>query len=103
MVNGRCQIYTDGALACDFSGGYEFRRYYYSFYSFEAEKIIKLVEPVKNLFGAIFFVSVGMLVDPNILVEYAVPILALVAAILIGQAALKFSYSRSPRSPPSMV
>ncbi len=46
----------------------------------EAEKIIKLVEPVKNLFGAIFFVSVGMLVDPKILVEYAVPILALVSS-----------------------
>jgi len=54
----------------------------------EAEKIIKLVEPVKNLFGAIFFVSVGMLVDPKILVEYAVPILALVCTILIGQALL---------------
>ena len=54
----------------------------------EAEKIIKLVEPVKNLFGAIFFVSVGMLVDPNILVEYAVPILTLVATILVGQAVL---------------
>ena len=52
----------------------------------EAEKIIKLVEPVKNLFGAIFFVSVGMLVDPKILVEYAVPILALVGTILVGQA-----------------
>ncbi len=54
----------------------------------EAEKIIKLVEPVKNLFGAIFFVSVGMLVDPKILVEYALPILALVVTILVGQAAL---------------
>ena len=52
----------------------------------EAEKIIKLVEPVKNLFGAIFFVSVGMLVDPKILIEYAIPILALVGTILIGQA-----------------
>ena len=52
----------------------------------EAEKIIKLVEPVKNLFGAIFFVSVGMLVDPKILVEYAVPILVLVGTILVGQA-----------------
>ena len=52
----------------------------------EAERIEKLVEPVKNLFGAIFFVSVGMLVDPNILVEYAVPILCLVLTILIGQA-----------------
>ena len=54
----------------------------------EAEKIIKLVEPVKNLFGAIFFVSVGMLVDPKILVEYALPILALVCTILVGQAIL---------------
>lgn len=52
----------------------------------EAEKIIKLVEPVKNLFGAIFFVSVGMLVDPKILIKYAIPILALVGSILIGQA-----------------
>ncbi len=54
----------------------------------EAEKIIKLVEPVKDLFGAIFFVSVGMLVDPKILVEYALPILALVCTILVGQAIL---------------
>ena len=52
----------------------------------EAERIEKLVEPVKNLFGAIFFVSVGMLVDPQILVEYALPILALVVTILLGQA-----------------
>ena len=52
----------------------------------EAEKIEQLVEPVKNLFGAIFFVSVGMLVDPQILVSYAWPILALVVTILIGQA-----------------
>ncbi len=52
----------------------------------EAEKIIRLVEPVKNLFGAIFFVSVGMLVDPQILMQYAGPIVALVFAILLGQA-----------------
>ena len=51
----------------------------------EAERIEKLVEPVKNLFGAIFFVSVGMLVDPKILVEYAIPIALLVLTILIGQ------------------
>ena len=54
----------------------------------EAERIEKLVEPVKNLFGAIFFVSVGMLVDPKILVEYALPILLLVLTILVGQAVL---------------
>lgn len=51
----------------------------------EAEHIEKLVEPVKNLFGAIFFVSVGMLVDPNIIMEYALPIMALVLTILVGQ------------------
>ena len=51
----------------------------------EAERIEKLVEPVKNLFGAIFFVSVGMLVDPVILIDYAVPIIILVLTILIGQ------------------
>ena len=52
----------------------------------EADKIIKLVEPVKNLFGAVFFVSVGMLVDPVILIEYAFPIFILVMTILVGQA-----------------
>ena len=51
----------------------------------EAERIEKLVEPVKNLFGAVFFVSVGMLVDPKILVEYAIPILCLVLTIIVGQ------------------
>ena len=54
----------------------------------EAEHIEKLVEPVKNLFGAIFFVSVGMLVDPQILIDYALPIIALVLTILIGQSIL---------------
>jgi CPA2 family monovalent cation:H+ antiporter-2 len=54
----------------------------------EAEHIEKLVEPVKNLFGAIFFVSVGMLVDPQILIDYAFPIIALVLTIIIGQSTL---------------
>ena len=54
----------------------------------EAEHIEHLVEPVKNLFGAIFFVSVGMLVNPQILVDYALPILTLVLTILIGQSVL---------------
>ncbi len=59
----------------------------------EADRIIKLVEPVKNLFGAIFFVSVGMLVDPEILVSYALPIAVIILAILLGQAVLgSFGY-----------
>ena len=52
----------------------------------EAEKIEKIIDPVKNLFGAVFFVSVGMLVDPVVLVDYSLPILVLVLTIIVGQA-----------------
>ncbi len=51
----------------------------------EAQKIEHLVTPVKNLFGAIFFVSVGMMVDVNLIVEYIVPILCIVVTIMLGQ------------------
>lgn len=51
----------------------------------EAEHIAKLVAPVKDLFGAIFFVSVGMMVDPVMIAEYIGPIIVIVLAILIGQ------------------
>ena len=51
----------------------------------EAEKIEHLVSPVKDLFGAIFFVSVGMMVDVALIVEYIVPILCIIAAIMVGQ------------------
>ena len=51
----------------------------------EAEKIEHLVSPVKDLFGAIFFVSVGMMVDVGLIVEYIVPILSIIVAIMIGQ------------------
>jgi CPA2 family monovalent cation:H+ antiporter-2 len=54
----------------------------------EAEKIEHLVTPVKDLFGAIFFVSVGMMVDVALIAEYIVPILCIVAAIMLGQAIL---------------
>ena len=52
----------------------------------QAESIEKVVSPVKDLFGAIFFVSVGMLVDPAILVQYWLPILVICLSIVVGQA-----------------
>lgn len=52
----------------------------------EAEKIERAVSPVKDLFGAIFFVSVGMLVDPQVLASYWLPILVICVAIIVGQA-----------------
>lgn len=51
----------------------------------EAERIHKLVNPVKDLFGAIFFVSVGMMVDPLMIAKYWLPILIIIAGIVIGQ------------------
>ena len=54
----------------------------------DAERIEKSIAPVKDLFGAIFFVSVGMMVDPKMIVEYWAPILAIVTAILLGQTIL---------------
>lgn len=52
----------------------------------EAESIERLVKPVKDLFGAIFFVSVGMMVNPAMIVEYALPILVITLAVILGQA-----------------
>ena len=54
----------------------------------DAENIEKLVAPVKDLFGAIFFVSVGMMVDPAMIVEYWAPILVITIAIILGQTIL---------------
>ena len=54
----------------------------------EAEAIEHLVSPVKNLFGAIFFVSVGMMVDVTLIIEYIVPILCIILAIMLGQTIL---------------
>lgn len=51
----------------------------------EAETIEHLVSPVKDLFGAIFFVSVGMMVDVALIGQYAIPIVCIVVAIMLGQ------------------
>lgn len=50
----------------------------------EAKHIEHLVEPLKNLFGAVFFVSVGMMIDPNIIFQNAGVVIILTFTILIG-------------------
>ncbi len=52
----------------------------------EAESIEHIVKPVKDLFGAIFFVSVGMMVDPVMIGVYIGPIIAVTCAVIFGQA-----------------
>ncbi|WP_396190918.1 cation:proton antiporter [Flavobacterium sp.] len=51
----------------------------------QAEHIEHLVKPVKDLFGAVFFVSVGMLINPDTLVEYAFPVAILTLVVIFGQ------------------
>lgn len=51
----------------------------------QAERIEHLVKPVKDLFGAVFFVSVGMLIDPAILVQYAWPVITLTLCVILGK------------------
>lgn len=51
----------------------------------QAEHIEHLVKPVKDLFGAVFFVSVGMLINPETLVEYAFPVAILTLVVIFGQ------------------
>jgi len=52
----------------------------------EAEHIEHLVKPVKDLFGAIFFVSVGMMVDPAMIGKYWLPIVVITLTVILGQA-----------------
>lgn len=52
----------------------------------QADKIEKVTRPVKNLFGAIFFVSVGMMVDPQMIAQHWEKIVVLSAVVLIGHA-----------------
>jgi CPA2 family monovalent cation:H+ antiporter-2 len=51
----------------------------------QAEHIEHLVKPVKDLFGAIFFVSVGMLIDPDTLYQHAIPVIILSVVTIFGQ------------------
>jgi CPA2 family monovalent cation:H+ antiporter-2 len=51
----------------------------------QAEHIEHLVKPVKDLFGAVFFVSVGMLIDPKMLIEYGLPVGILTIVVVFGQ------------------
>jgi CPA2 family monovalent cation:H+ antiporter-2 len=51
----------------------------------QAERIEKLVDSVKHLFGAVFFVSVGMLIDPQVLVDYCIPVIIITLVVVFGK------------------
>jgi sodium/hydrogen exchanger family protein len=49
-----------------------------------AERIERVTTPVKDLFGSVFFISVGMMVNPEVIVNYAGPILLLSGVVIVG-------------------
>lgn len=51
----------------------------------DSERIEQIVGPVKDLFGAVFFVSVGMLIDPSVLLEYWFPIIVITGVTIFGK------------------
>jgi CPA2 family monovalent cation:H+ antiporter-2 len=51
----------------------------------QARRIEHLVQPLKNLFGAVFFVSVGMMIAPELIAAHIAPILILTAVVLLGR------------------
>ncbi|KPU61031.1 sodium/hydrogen exchanger family protein [Pseudomonas fluorescens] len=48
-------------------------------------KIERLIEPVRDLFSAIFFVAIGLMLDPAILLQYAWPIAVITVAVVLGK------------------
>lgn len=53
----------------------------------EAPKIRLLVEPVRDMFSAVFFVAIGMLIDLELLLQYALPIAVITIAVVVGKIA----------------
>ncbi len=54
----------------------------------EVERIEEVIKPIKDLFGAVFFVSVGMLVDPHMFIEHIIPISIITCTVMLGMVIL---------------
>ncbi len=50
-----------------------------------AEKVEHVIKPVKDLFGAVFFISVGMMIDPQAIIQYGWPVVAVTLLTLFGK------------------
>lgn len=51
----------------------------------ELGRIEILTEPIRDMFSAVFFVAVGMLINPRLIMEYALPVAVITAAVLVGK------------------
>lgn len=51
----------------------------------QLKQIERLIEPVRDMFSAIFFVAIGLMLDPGVMLEYAGPIAILTVAVVVGK------------------
>jgi CPA2 family monovalent cation:H+ antiporter-2 len=51
----------------------------------EIHRIETLVEPVRDMFSAVFFTAIGLLIDPRMLVEHWQPVLAITLVVIVGK------------------
>lgn len=51
----------------------------------ESHRVERLVMPVRDMFSAVFFVAIGLLIDPKLIQEYALPVAVITAAIVFGK------------------
>jgi CPA2 family monovalent cation:H+ antiporter-2 len=67
-----------------------------------AEKVMHLIEPLRDMFAALFFVAIGLKIDPSMLAQYALPALAIAAVVVIGKTVVcslgMFAIGHDPRT-----
>lgn len=67
-----------------------------------AEKVMRLIEPLRDMFAALFFVAIGLKIDPAMLAEYALPALAIAAVVILGKTLVcslgMFAIGHDPRT-----
>jgi CPA2 family monovalent cation:H+ antiporter-2 len=49
------------------------------------ERVLRLVEPLRDMFAALFFVAIGLKIDPAMLLQYALPALLITAVVIVGK------------------
>lgn len=48
-------------------------------------RVLRLIEPLRDMFAALFFVAIGLKIDPSMLLQYALPALAIAAVVIVGK------------------
>lgn len=67
-----------------------------------AEKVMHLIEPLRDMFAAMFFVAIGLKIDPAMLAQYVLPALAIAAVVIVGKTVVcsvgMFAIGHDPRT-----